>query len=440
MLYRQAVRLHNASAPRRAWLLASKVRREGRAMSGLPLFVPRPALRFAVIGGGFAGCAVAWHLLAAARAHSPIAVTLYDGAGLCGGASRAAAGLLHPFTPRGRLLWRGDEAVADALELVAAAEAAAARAAACAACDTDKTERDPDIGLEDRFVWRQPLMRPARNEQQAREFAAAEGRTTGSGFQVSPLPAAAVAALAPGMCADAIAAASAAGGAGAALLVQGGLVLHPERYLRALWEACRQRAADIGGGCAAQLVRQHVPSLVQLQADAGPFDAVVVAAGAAVGVLPELRGLLPLELCQGFTLELAPPSGRAAHTLPGGTLYPAGAPSLLGEFYVAAQGRSTAVVGATRRYGLTPLASLAECGKAVDWTRGEAAAAACELQREAAALWPAAASWQVAAVRSGVRAMPPRTQDGKEQAHRNYGVQALATCSDLAHRVEDALK
>lgn len=58
---------------------------------------------FAVVGGGFAGCAVAWHLLAAARARAPIAVTLFDGAGLGGGASGAAAGLLHPFTPRGRV-------------------------------------------------------------------------------------------------------------------------------------------------------------------------------------------------------------------------------------------------------------------------------------------------------------------------------------------------
>ena len=59
--------------------------------------------RFAIVGGGFAGCAVAWHLLAAARSGAPIAVALFDGAGLGGGASGAAAGLLHPFTPRGRV-------------------------------------------------------------------------------------------------------------------------------------------------------------------------------------------------------------------------------------------------------------------------------------------------------------------------------------------------
>ena len=53
------------------------------------------------------------------------------------------------------------------------------------------------------------------------------------------------------------------------------------------------------------------------------------------------------------------------------------------------------MVGATRRYGLTPEASLADCGRAVDPNDGEAAAAARALQAEAAALWPAAAAWQV---------------------------------------------
>ena len=60
-------------------------------------------------------------------------------------------------------------------------------------------------------------------------------------------------------------------------------------FHRALWEACRLRAMDVGGGCSAQLVRKNVTSLAQLEAEAGPFDAVVVAAGAAVGAVSELR-------------------------------------------------------------------------------------------------------------------------------------------------------
>ncbi len=306
----------------------------------------------------------------------------------------------------------------------------------------------------------------------------------------------------------------------------------------ALWEACRQRAAAVGGGCEARLVRERVASLAELDALHGPHDAVIVAAGAAVGALPELRasravqicsgarkaihvvlsvrglvhchtarsyivplfglsvqhgkhlgqqhvrarpqarrpmttaahvagGLLPLDLCQGYTLELAAAPGPAAAAEPaaqpagaqasaggvqpvsqagagatgaGGAgvnpagaypagaypagaypagafpadAYPAGAPSVLGEVYYAAQGRGALVVGATRRYGLSPEAALAECGRRVDARSEEAVAAAQALQPPAAALWPPAAAWQVRGGALGAFATrhPTRTGGG----------------------------
>ena len=57
--------------------------------------------KYAIIGGGFAGVATAWHLLAHAR--TPVSVHLFDGAGIAGGASGAAAGLLHPYSPKGKV-------------------------------------------------------------------------------------------------------------------------------------------------------------------------------------------------------------------------------------------------------------------------------------------------------------------------------------------------
>ena len=81
---------------------------------------------------------------------------------------------------------------------------------------------------------------------QAREFAEAGGRTTSSGFEVAPISAAALEELAPGMCADAQAAAAKRGGTGAGLLVQGGLVLHPERYVR-----CALHVPLVAGGLVA---------------------------------------------------------------------------------------------------------------------------------------------------------------------------------------------
>ena len=58
--------------------------------------------RYAIIGGGFAGVATAWHLLAAGEG-SIAGIDLFDAAGLGGGASGAAAGLLHPYTPKGKV-------------------------------------------------------------------------------------------------------------------------------------------------------------------------------------------------------------------------------------------------------------------------------------------------------------------------------------------------
>lgn len=68
-------------------------------------------------------------------------------AGLGGGASGAAAGLLHPFTSRGRPLWEAERAMPAAMQLLRAAEAAAAPGQA--------------------FCWHQDLLRPAADDKQA---------------------------------------------------------------------------------------------------------------------------------------------------------------------------------------------------------------------------------------------------------------------------------
>ena len=58
--------------------------------------------------------------------------------------------------------------------------------------------------------------------------------------------------------------------------------------------------------------------------------------------------LFPMELAQGFTVDMAPPSDGS------GDAFPVGTPSLLGPTYLAAQGRQHLVVGATKRTGLSP--------------------------------------------------------------------------------------
>lgn len=53
-----------------------------------------------------------------------VQITVYDVHGLGGGASGAAAGLLHPFSPKGKLTWLGLEGLSASMRLIKAAEAA----------------------------------------------------------------------------------------------------------------------------------------------------------------------------------------------------------------------------------------------------------------------------------------------------------------------------
>lgn len=64
-----------------------------------------PRKKIAVIGAGFSGLAVAWHL-----AVREFEVVIYDSKGIGGGASGIAAGLLHPFAgAHAKLNWQGRE-------------------------------------------------------------------------------------------------------------------------------------------------------------------------------------------------------------------------------------------------------------------------------------------------------------------------------------------
>lgn len=96
----------NSPAPDHQADLAERVK---AAIADLPR---RP--RCAVVGGGFAGLATAYHLAAFGSD-----VTIFDPSEVgTGGSSAVAAGLLHPLTPRGKLIWKGEEGIAASKELI----------------------------------------------------------------------------------------------------------------------------------------------------------------------------------------------------------------------------------------------------------------------------------------------------------------------------------
>ena len=148
-------------------------------------------LDIAIVGAGFAGVATAWHVVhllatdgdgdAAPTASAvdpavpavprrPVRLRLFDEKGIAGGASGVAAGLLHPYTPRGKIIWRGVEGVAATLRLVDAAEAAErALDAGHAHLPPDPTTATARRGRA--IAWRKGTVRPARNAKQARDLA-----------------------------------------------------------------------------------------------------------------------------------------------------------------------------------------------------------------------------------------------------------------------------
>lgn len=67
------------------------------------------------LSAGFAGLATAYHLAAFGSD-----VTVFDphDAGTGTSASSVAAGLLHPLTPRGKLIWKGEEGFKAAKHLI----------------------------------------------------------------------------------------------------------------------------------------------------------------------------------------------------------------------------------------------------------------------------------------------------------------------------------
>jgi len=98
-------RFHHAGAAAAASRQDGSCAPESTSRGSVAARSPNPPApkRYAVIGGGFAGVAVAFHLLSRASHTHPISLDLYEAFGLGAGGSGAAAGLLHPYTTRGKV-------------------------------------------------------------------------------------------------------------------------------------------------------------------------------------------------------------------------------------------------------------------------------------------------------------------------------------------------
>jgi hypothetical protein len=76
------------------------------------------------VGDAAFPCVTGANLQKQAKPQDCVKITVFDSHGLGSGGSGAAAGLLHPFTPKGAIAWNGNEGLAATLRLVAAVSAA----------------------------------------------------------------------------------------------------------------------------------------------------------------------------------------------------------------------------------------------------------------------------------------------------------------------------
>ena len=184
-------------------------------------------MRIAILGAGYAGIATAWHL-----ARKGAVVTVYDPAGIAGGASGMAAGLLHPYMGLdAKKAWRSDEALQCTHRLLQEAQPHA-----------------PSTIIRSQGIVRLAYSERQRNSfylcsQQHEEVTWWEPHQTSSHLPaVNPT---------------------------SAIFIQGGWSIDSKAYVTALWEVCK------GLNCIFIPERKTIEDVSKL------YDAVVVAAGYA---------------------------------------------------------------------------------------------------------------------------------------------------------------
>ena len=371
-----------------------------------------------IIGAGFAGVATAYHVFKQV-AHmvrdaetsgtsdgainvSPIKVTLIDEKAIAGGASGVAAGLLHPYTPRGKIIWRGVEGVAATLELVTAAEEAEA------ALKKGTVALPPDVELKNKntnvrgrkIAHRAGVCRPARSLKQARDLAKFAAVSYGKGGKGVAVDVAKLTELIPNInvpdevvdemvldiettktnnendedetdynkstpsesSTKQVSRSSrkamirkqkneSNASVTAGLHIPEGLVLDTTRYLSSLWDATKLLAfsEETPSGCSA---RMEIRTVTGLGDDSllDQFDSVIVACGAAAGSVAELSGnTLPTQLQGGHVVEMVPKKLEKNEN----NQWPTDAPGVLGSPYIAPLGPGRLLVGTTKEYDVT---------------------------------------------------------------------------------------
>ena len=222
--------------------------------------------KIAVIGAGFTGLALTWHLLNAFSTSTTI--DLFDSKAIGQGTSGIAAGLLHPFAgAHSKLNRRGFEGVLATKELLHIASDAFGNSVT---------------------AQNKGILRLALTEKQVVDFQLCAQRFP---EETEWLDATACQRKVPG-CGDA-----------PGLWIRNGLTVYSQLYLQGLWKACQEKGAKFH--------QKKIDSLSELQ----HYDLTLIATGAETLQISELTSL-PLTLTKGQVLELSWPRDKLPLSYP----------------------------------------------------------------------------------------------------------------------------
>ncbi|CAH9086784.1 unnamed protein product [Cuscuta europaea] len=99
-----------------------------------------------------------WFGICCSPKESHLFIDIYDEVGIGGGASGVSGGLLHPYSPKVKLLWRGEECWKESLNLLRIAEDAKVSKSLCF-----KEQEDHGQMGNDFMVRRSGILRPAHS-------------------------------------------------------------------------------------------------------------------------------------------------------------------------------------------------------------------------------------------------------------------------------------
>ncbi|KAL4181415.1 hypothetical protein AMTRI_Chr12g237140 [Amborella trichopoda] len=313
-----------------------------------------------------------------------LCIDIYDELGIGGGASGVAGGLLHPYSPKAKLLWKGAQCWEEAMVMLSIAEAAKDEGSFA----QDLKDLVSQHIFDGPIVWKRGIIKPI-TAMKSIDIMKKNIQDCLPSCPLELLDSFAIQKILPGLSAP----------SGFAIYMPKAVNVHPERYLQALFLACNKLVKDLSAvGYSGKQVNFYKQTVHSLQEISGEYSAVVICLGARSESLPELKGVLPLRMCRGVVAHLDLPGNMS------GGEYKDSDPSILADAWLAVRGPRSLAMGSTWQWGSRNYSRTL--------SSDEESSAMHELLSKASILYPDIRNWSCESASAGLRAMPPLTTLG----------------------------